>query len=75
VVISWGIEMNKKIFGLGEYVETVYNRYGYDTEGYDMWGYDTEGYDRKGSNRFGYDREGFNWKELKTNNIDYKSKK
>ena len=57
--------MNKKIFGLGEYVETVYNRYGYDTEGYD----------RKGFNRIGYDREGFNWKELKTNNIDYKSKK
>jgi len=67
--------MNKKIFGVGEYVENVYNNYGYDREGYDIWGYDKEGYDRKGFNRFGYDRKGFNWKELRTNNIDYMSKK
>ena len=63
--------MNKKIYDLlGKYDEA-----GYDREGYDIWGYDRDGSDREGFNRFGYDREGFNWKELKTNNIDYKSKK
>ena len=31
--------MNKNIFGRGEYVETVYNRYCYDTEGYDREGF------------------------------------
>ena len=33
-----------------------------------------EGYDRKGFNRFGYDKEGINWKKLRTDNIDHKSK-
>jgi len=66
--------MINKIFGLNEYVETVYKNYGYDREGYDIWGYDREGYDRKGFNRFGYDKEGFNWKELRTKSIDYMSK-
>ena len=67
--------MNKKIFGWGLHFETVYNREGYDSEGYDLFGYDREGYDRKGFDREGYDREGYNWKELLTDNIDYKSKK
>ena len=67
--------MNKKIFGWGSPFETVYNREGYDSEGYDLFGYDREGYDRKGFDREGYDREGYNWKELLTDNIDYKSKK
>jgi len=57
--------MNKKIFNWGLPFETVYNREGYDSEGYDLFGYDREGYDRKG----------YNWKELLTDNIDYKSKK
>ena len=67
--------MNKKIFGWGGFVETVYNREGYDREGYDLYGYNREGYDRKGFNRFGYDREGHNWRELRTDNIDYKAPK
>ena len=57
--------MNKKILGWGLPFETVYNREGYDSEGYDLFGYNIEG----------YDREGYNWKELLTDNIDYKSKK
>ena len=63
--------MNSHIYDLlGKYDDA-----GYDREGYDIWGYDREGYDKKGFNRFGYDRKGFNWKELRTNNIDYMSKK
>ena len=39
--------MDKKKFGLGLYIETVYNKEGYDKEGYDLWGYDREVYDKK----------------------------